>query len=372
MAKLRVGIVFGGRSGEHEVSLKSAQSVIETLDKDRFEPVFAGITKTGRWIVGQDAMNILRHAADARLLGQNPQQPSGSSADRDGTLLPPTSFLESIDVAFPVLHGPFGEDGTIQGLFEMAGVAYVGCGVLASSAGMDKILFKDVLIARGIQSAPFVSCLRHEWISSAEQILSVAEKSFGYPMFCKPANLGSSVGISKCRNRDELRQGIETAAAYDRRILIEMAVPNTREIEVSVLGNDEMNASVPGEIIPSREFYDYQAKYLDDGKSASRLVIPAELPEETVRSVQRMAIEAFEAVDGSGMARVDFLINSKTLDIYLNEINTIPGFTAISMYPKLWDASGLPYPKLIERLIELAMDRFHDRQRNRIAFQLDS
>ncbi len=370
MAKLRIGIVFGGRSGEHEVSLKSAQSVIGTLDPDHHELVFAGITKSGRWIIGPDAMEILHRAADARLLGSSDS--AGSRPDPGGSILPPASFLESIDVVFPVLHGPFGEDGTIQGLFEMAGIAYAGCGVLASAAGMDKILFKDVLNARGIASAPFVSCLRHEWISAPDSILNAAEKSFGYPMFCKPANLGSSVGISKCRSREELRAGIELAAEFDRRILIEMAVPNAREIEVSVLGNDNPEASVPGEIIPSREFYDYQAKYLDDGSTASRLIIPADLPEETSRSIRRMAIEAFEAVDGSGMARVDFLVNAATHDVFLNEINTIPGFTSISMYPKLWDATGLPYPRLIERLIELAIERHTDRNRNRVAFRLEA
>ncbi len=359
--KLNVLVLFGGRSGEHEVSLLSAASIMRALDRERYNVIPVGITRTGSWIVGADPWAALQRedlsgTQGAALFGDPGLQGLWRVSLQDDTAR--LELLQKIDVVFPVLHGTYGEDGTLQGLLELALVPYVGCGVLASAVAMDKALFKDVCRAWHLPIVPYLLITRPRWQNEPEAVLDAIEAQLPYPVFVKPVNLGSSVGISKCRSRAELRQGLDEAARYDRRLLIEQAVPHAREIEVSVLGNgDAIAASVAGEIIPKREFYDYAAKYLDEGEKASELLIPARLDDPQMEQVRMLAITAFRAVDGAGMARVDFLMNGASGEIFINEINTIPGFTAISMYPKLWEASGLPYPRLLDRLIELALER---------------
>jgi D-alanine-D-alanine ligase len=380
--RLRVGVIFGGRSGEHEVSLASARSVMAAMDKNKYEAVPIGITKEGRWLLGGDSLQMLEQAVRegmqpeeiaARALhprelvpvssvgltaAGNPQNPLARDEHADGRR--PT-ILASLDVAFPVLHGPFGEDGTVQGLLELADIPYVGAGVMASAVGMDKAAMKDIFKAHDLPIVRHQVILRKVWEANPGRVVREAEAVFAYPCFVKPACLGSSVGVTKAHDRAELAAGLAEAARYDRKIIVEEGVLHTREIECSVLGNDDPIASVPGEIVPSREFYDYAAKYLDN---ASRLLIPAPLSPALAARVQELAIAAFKAIDGAGMARVDFLLNSVSGDLYLNEINTIPGFTAISMYPKLWEASGISYPELIDRLIALALERHADRARS--------
>lgn len=359
MSKLRVGVLFGGRSGEHEVSLRSARSVAAALDPQRYETTLLAIDKQGRWLLGQDAAALLAEPNQAHA----PGQPS-PAAQTPGGLVPHDESLRSLDVIFPVLHGPLGEDGTVQGLLELADIPYVGCGVAASAVGMDKATCKAVFAAHGLPQAPYVTLKRLRWQAAPEAVLDAIEAQLPYPVFVKPANLGSSVGISKASGRDSLRRGLDEAARYDRKLVVEQGI-DAREIEVSVLGNDQPAASVPGEIIPSREFYDYAAKYIDDD---SRLLIPAPLTPEQTAEVQRLAVAAFLAIDGAGMARVDFLLDRQTGQIYLNEVNTIPGFTSISMYPKLWAASGLPFPQLLDRLIDLALERHQDKSRSETSF----
>lgn len=383
--KIKVAVIFGGRSGEHEVSLLSARSVMNALDPEKYEVIPVGITRTGEWMVGADPMHALE-AEDYSMLKPaaifaDPSKKGlwsatdicGAETDQDAMpaeIKPPNqtlhhlTALSRVDVVFPVLHGSFGEDGTVQGLLELAGVPYVGAGVLCSSLAMDKITFKDVVKSHGLPITEHVWTTRKQWHADPESMMDRIEKELGFPVFTKPANLGSSVGILKCRNRDELRLGLDEAARYDRRILVEWAVPCAREIEVSVLGNEDPIASVPGEIIPKREFYDYIAKYLADGDDMSELLIPAPLDTESTEKIQALAVAAYKAIDGAGMARVDFLINGETDDIYLNEINTIPGFTSISMYPKLWEASGIPYSRLLDWLIDLALDRFNENSKS--------
>ncbi len=368
--KLKVVLLFGGQSGEHEVSLKSARSVMEALNPQRYDTIPVGITREGAWIVGDagsDLLDLLRRedldAVRPAVIFGDPSRrglwivDSGDGAQK-------LELLSRVDVVFPVLHGTFGEDGTLQGLLELAGVPYVGAGVLASAVGMDKLLFKSVCRAHGLPVADFVGATRRRWLEEPEAVVAEVEEALGYPVFTKPANLGSSVGITKCRDREALRLGINRATQYDRRILVEEAVPAAREIEVSVLGNETPSASIPGEIMPSREFYDYAAKYLDVGDAASELLIPAPLDDESVARIQEIAIRAYRAIDGAGMARVDFLLSRETGELYLNELNTIPGFTPISMYPKLWDASRLPYPQLLSRLIDLALERHEENVRS--------
>jgi D-alanine-D-alanine ligase len=389
MKKLRVGILFGGRSGEHEVSLLSAASILEAIDKDKYEVVPIGITKEGRWLTPAHAERLLRgenpHEEGHRhLRAGDPEATPGAAvlAKGEAVIVPPVPQshglipFESaaraaehsidVDVIFPVLHGTFGEDGTIQGLLELADIAYVGAGVLGSAAGMDKDVMKKLFAAAGLAIVKHVTFLRGEWESDAKRVTRNIESKLKYPVFVKPANLGSSVGISKVRNRKDLGLAIETAAAYDRKIVVEHGVGGkkhkARELECSVLGNDAPQASTVGEIIPSAEFYDYNAKYLDEG---SQLLIPAKITKKQIKDVQQMAIRAFQAVDCSGLARVDFLMDPKTEKIYVNEINTMPGFTSISMYPKLWAASGLGYQELIDRLIQLALERHQDKKKNR-------
>ncbi len=374
MAKQVIAVIFGGRSGEHEVSLKSAQSVMKTLlESTKYDVLPMGITQDGNWICGSRAMERLIEQANPELLD------GAASVDRQATVfgsfemvesqrLPLPSVIKNADVIFPVLHGPGGEDGTVQGMLALARIPCVGCGVLASSVAMDKIIFKKIMRSHDIPVIPDVAFVRSEWESYPDSVIFRIESSLQYPVFCKPANMGSSVGISKCSNRNGLIQGIRLAAQFDRRILVELAAPNPREIEVSVLGNDEPIASKPGEIVPKREFYDYTAKYIDSGSAASDLIVPAHMGDQEARTIGDTAIRAFRAIDGAGMARVDFLVNRTTGELYLNELNTIPGFTAISMYSKLWAASGIAYPELIDRLIVLATERFSDIEKNRISY----
>jgi D-alanine-D-alanine ligase len=393
MKKLRVGILFGGRSGEHEVSLLSAASVFNAIDKSKYEVVPIGITKEGRWVTAADAERLLGGKAPAssaaHLRAGDPEATPGAAvlASGEAVIVPPEPHRQSnsltpfqteagltrrasdrainVDIIFPVLHGTFGEDGTIQGLLELADLPYVGAGVLGSAAGMDKDIMKSLFRAAGLPIVKHVTILRSEWEADAKKVQKLVETKLKYPLFVNPANLGSSVGISKARNRKELGPAIEEAAKFDRKIVMEQGVGGkkhkAREIECSVLGNDRPAASVPGEIVPGKEFYDYTAKYLDEG---SQLIIPAKLSKRETKEVQQLAIKAFKAVDCSGLARVDFLMDPKTRKIYLNEINTMPGFTSISMYPKLWAATGLAYPDLIERLIQLGQERHQEKKKN--------
>lgn len=352
MSRLRVGIVYGGRSGEHEVSLASAASIFTHLDAARYEAVPIRIEKDGRWVLGAAPPQALPPAA------------AHASTEASLQIVEPTTALHEtrIDVVFPVLHGPYGEDGTVQGLLELASIPYVGAGVLGSAVGMDKAVMKRLFAAHGLPIVPYIAALRRDWERDAPGLADRVERELGYPVFVKPANLGSSVGISKARTGEELASAIALALEFDRKIVIEAGVPDAREIECAVLGNDEPEASVPGEVIPSREFYDYQAKYVDD---ASRILIPAPLTSAQTAAVRRLALDAFRAVDGAGMSRVDFLMPRDTGELFLNEVNTIPGFTTISMYPKMWEASGLAYPELLHRLITLALERHAERQRLR-------
>jgi D-alanine-D-alanine ligase len=357
--KMRIALIFGGRSGEHEVSQMSARSVLSVLDPAKYDVTQIGITYSGQWLTGSDALEKFEagkpSGLEPALVLPDPSQ-TGVHVLRDKAM----EKLAEIDVFFPLLHGTFGEDGTIQGLFEMANAAYVGAGVLGSSAGMDKALFKDVMRANDIPSVETLLVLRAEVEQDIEGTIRRAEALARYPLFTKPANLGSSVGVTKCQTRSDLQEGLMEASLFDRRILIERGVANSREIEVSVLGNDDPRASVPGEVVPSREFYSYESKYID---GTSGLLIPAPLPQDLTKRVQELALLAYKAVDVAGMARVDFLLDKDTNLLYLNELNTIPGFTKISMYPKLWEASGIPYAELVDRLIELALQRKAERDR---------
>ncbi|HJW82973.1 MAG TPA: D-alanine--D-alanine ligase family protein, partial [Anaerolineae bacterium] len=363
----RVGVIFGGKSGEHEVSLASAQSIMRAMDKTKYEVVPIGVTSDGRWLTHGDPLKALTggQASMPQLL-QSEYAPDSGSPHRE--LIPGTemSGIPDVDVIFPVLHGTFGEDGTVQGLLELADIPYVGAGVMASAVGMDKVVMKDVLRSHGLPVVDHLVVKRAEWQADPDSVRRSVKAGIGYPCFVKPANLGSSVGISKAHSADELDMAINEAAQYDRKLLIEKSVEQAREIEVSVLGNDDPIASAPGEVIPSREFYDYAAKYLDD---ASELLIPAPLDDATTRRVRQLALEAYLAFDCAGMARVDFLLSRATGELFIGEVNTIPGFTKISMYPKLWEASGIPYSELIDRLIDLALERHADRRRSRTTYQ---
>jgi len=371
--KLRVGVIYGGRSGEHEVSLASAAAVFKHLDSDRYEPIAIRIDRDGRWTLPPRPPSIVSaadviHAKSAERVDSAPEahlvaHPGGDTLfkiDRRDNQLAVAGL--GLDVVFPVLHGPYGEDGTVQGLFELANIPYVGAGVLASAVGMDKAVMKLVFAARGLPICDYEVVLKRDWLKDERAILNTVVSRLGLPVFVKPANLGSSVGISKAKHVAELRTAIKLAAEFDRKIVVEAAVPEAREIEVAVLGNDEPEASVPGEIIPSREFYDYESKYIDEN---SRSVIPAQLTEVQTTDIRRLAIEGYKAIDCSGLARVDFLVAGDSGVIYLNELNTLPGFTTISMYAKMWAASGLDYPHLIDRLIALAIERHGEKQQLR-------
>jgi len=402
MAKLRVGILFGGRSGEHEVSLLSAASVLNAIDKTKYEVVPIGITKDGRWLTAEHAERLLKgegHAGEGaratpatQLRAGDPEATPGAAvlATGESVVVPPeparreaglTPFQTdanlrrasdraiNVDVIFPVLHGTFGEDGTIQGLLELADIAYVGAGVLGSSAGMDKDIMKSLFRAAGLPIVKHVTVLRSQFEREPKKVQKLVASKLKYPVFVKPANLGSSVGISKAHDAKELGPAIAEAAKFDRKIVIEEGVGGkkykAREIECAVLGNDDPKASVAGEIIPCKEFYDYDAKYLVEGSEA---VIPAKITKTEMKMVQKLAIAAFQAVDCTGLARVDFLMepgsHKKSRRIFVNEINTMPGFTAISMYPKIWVASGVSYPELIDRLIQFGIERHEDKKRN--------
>ena len=364
-SKLKLAVLFGGRSGEHEVSLMSARSVLSVLSLNKYEVTQVGITRDGRWFTGANALESLENEITAGLehviLSPDP-------SERGLYVLRGSEYkkLTDIDVFFPVMHGTYSEDGTIQGAFEMADVAYVGAGVLGASVGMDKGVFKDVMVANNIPVVETILVTRSEIEENLEDVIRRAEAMSAYPFFTKPANLGSSVGVTKCNNRADLEEGLLEAAAYDRRVLVQRGIKGVREVEVSVLGNEHPEASVPGEIEPSREFYSYESKYID---GTSGLIIPAELPEELIEEIREIAIRAYQAIDCAGMARVDFFVERETNNIYLNEVNTIPGFTKISMYPKLWEASGLPYDQLIDRLVELALERKAERDRTRREFR---
>jgi D-alanine-D-alanine ligase len=358
MRKLRVGIIFGGRSGEHEVSLASAASVLAAIDSARYEVVAMGIGKDGHWLVGGDPLRALADAAGVRLAlpPSSVAVPTGKTPDALAHVTTagglPAGVAAMLDVIFPLLHGPYGEDGTVQGLLELADLPYVGAGVLASAVGMDKATMKAVFRAHGLPIVSHIVARRHEWAADPEAIRRRVAMELSYPCFVKPANLGSSVGISKVRDATDLAPAVELAFAHDRKILVERGVSG-REIEVSVLGNDEPEASVPGEVLPGKEWYDYEAKYT---QGLAKLLIPAPLDPTLAAEFRRLAVLAFRAIDAAGLARVDFFLEGDDR-IWVNEINTIPGFTQTSAYPRLWEASGLPYPRLIDRLIELALER---------------
>jgi D-alanine-D-alanine ligase len=389
MKKIRVGVLFGGRSGEHEVSLLSAASVLKAINQQKYEIVPIGISKEGRWLTPPDAERLLRGEAAQEHSGKHLRagDPGATAAAAvlakgEGVIVPPTPEshglvpFESgikpgdqridVDVIFPVLHGTFGEDGTIQGLLELADIPYVGAGVLGSAAGMDKDVMKKLFVAAELPIVKHVTVLRPEWEQDPKKVRKQIESKLKYPVFVKPANLGSSVGISKVRGRDELGAAMNEAARYDRKIVIEEGVGGkkhrAREFECAVLGNDQPRASVVGEIVPGAEFYSYDAKYIDE---SSKPLIPAPISRKDAKHVQEMAVRAFQAVDCCGLARVDFLMDPKSGKIYLNEINTMPGFTSISMYPKMWEASGLKYPDLIDELIQLALERYGEKKKNR-------
>jgi D-alanine-D-alanine ligase len=361
--RLRIGVIFGGRSGEHEVSLVSAASVIRALDPGKYEVVPIGIAKDGRWLAGSPAQKMLSevlHSGQHVMLSADP----GVAA-----LVPLDNKQESplrVDVVFPVLHGTFGEDGTVQGLLELAGLPYVGSGVIGSAVAMDKDVAKRLFQQEGLPVGDFVAVPRSEWENSPRKVLKLLQKKFRFPVFIKPAALGSSVGMTKAHNAKELAQGLDFAAEFGMKILVERFIRG-REIELAVLGNDAPKASVPGEIIPHREFYDYAAKYLEDG---TRLMIPAKLSRAQVKRFQDYAVRAFRCLECRGMARVDFFLEKKTGRIYINEVNTIPGFTSISMYPKLWEASGLSYRQLVDQLIELALAEHREKQRTKYSIEV--
>jgi D-alanine-D-alanine ligase len=407
--RLRVGVIYGGRSGEHEVSLASAAAVFTHLDRSKYEPVPIRVDKDGRWTIADrppSAMSAAETIEHARLeAAHSVQAHAGHDASHgylhghgrsDAAVRPNRNTREvylvahpseetilsidrhprggadaeahalvtgmGLDVMFPVMHGPYGEDGTVQGLLELANLPYIGCGVLASAVGMDKAMMKVVFVARGLPIVDYIVLRRRDWLADPEKVLRTLPGRLTFPLFVKPANLGSSVGISKAKTIEDLRAAIDLAAEYDRKILIESGVPNPREIECAVLGNDDPQVSVAGEIIPSREFYDYESKYLDEG---SRTLIPADLPDALAAEVRQLARDAFLAIDGAGMARVDFLLERERGRLYVNEVNTIPGFTTISMYAKLWAATGIEYPQMLDRLVQLAVERHSEKQQLR-------
>ena len=370
--RLRIGVLFGGRSGEHEVSLQSARAVMAALEEAGHDVVPIGVTRQGRWLVAGDPLQALSSgdAGGERSVTMLPE-PGRTGlvplADREDDLEPLAGPppIGSLDVLFPVLHGTFGEDGTVQGLFELAAVPYAGAGVLGSALGMDKVVQKTLWRGMGLPVVDFVSLKRRDLETDLGGVISRIEVAIGYPCFTKPANLGSSVGVSKARNRAELEAGLQVAARYDAKILVERGV-DARELECGVLGNDEPIASVVGEILPGADFYDYRAKYLDTGSQA---LIPADISPDLADEVRRMAVAAFKAVDAAGLARVDFFLERGTDRLYVNEINTMPGFTEISMYPKLWQASGLSFSELVTRVAELGIERYAERARNETTFR---
>ena len=381
MGRLRIGVIYGGRSSEHEVSLASAASIFGHLDRTRYEAIPLFIGKTGRWYIPdvlpttesagaviQKAREVSPFIPDAANEAHLVPHPAG---DTVVTIARDTSVIGqsvdravvrglSLDVVFPIVHGPFGEDGTLQGLLELANVPYVGAGVLSSALAMDKVMAKVHFAARGLPLVDHTVVPGPEWDHDPDRVIRRIEQQLGYPIFVKPANLGSSIGVSRATDNDTLRSALATAWKFDDKLLVEAAVKQPREIECSILGNDKPEASVPGEVIPSGAFYDYNAKYIDD---QTQLVIPANLTAERTTEVQTMAVAAFQSLDCNGMARVDFLLDGSSDQLYVNEVNTLPGFTTISHYAKLWEVSGLPYPALLDRLIDLAFAQHRRRQR---------
>lgn len=360
--RLRVGVLFGGRSGEHEVSLASAASVIRGMDPDKFEPVPIGITKDGHWLIGEGAVKMLPDVLKSGrrvMLTADPTEAALVPLDRG-------AGAQRFDVIFPVMHGTFGEDGTIQGMLELSGLPFVGAGVLGSAIGMDKDVSKRLCHDVGIPVVPWLTVHRWQWENERSAVKSSIEEKFTYPVFVKPATLGSSVGMTKVHNSEELGPALDFAAEYGLKILVEKSV-TAREIEVAVLGNHDPKASIPGEIVPHREFYDYTAKYLEEG---TQLLIPADLKPAQAKNIQALAVDAFRTLELSGMARVDFFLEEKGGKLYLNEVNTIPGFTSISMYPKLWEASGIPFRELVDKLIELAFEIHREKTRTKYAIEL--
>ncbi len=362
--KLRVGVIFGGRSGEHEVSLVSASSILQALDREKYDVIPIGITREGRWLSSPEMVRLMKDRSGLNGTGEQYLLPEPG---RHGlmSMEDKTSAVRQLDVVFPIVHGTYGEDGTLQGLLELAGIPYVGAGVLGSAVGMDKIVQKQLFHEAGLPIVKYLWFLSEECRKRPQAVAAKIVKTLRYPVFTKPANTGSSVGISKAHDRGELMRGLELAASFDRKVIVEQGVKNVREIECSVMGNNDPEASIPGEIVPSNEFYDYDAKYVD-GKSAA--IIPAPLPTKTVRTIRAIAVRAFQTLDLAGMARVDFFVVRKTNTMYLNEVNTLPGFTPISMYPKLWEASGISYRELLDRLIALAIERHAEKSSLRTAF----
>lgn len=363
--KIRIGILFGGRSVEHEVSLVSAASVINALDAEKYEVIPIGIAPTGKWLSSGETLRLLKEKKPLdrepdHILVPDPRKQSLVGLGEGG------NDSKQLDVIFPLIHGTYGEDGSLQGLLELADIPYIGAGVLGSAVGMDKVIQKELLQQGRIPVAPSVWCSYEQYKVQQKKFIAEVERTVRYPVFVKPANSGSSIGISKAINRKELLAAIELAAQFDRKILVEQGVKNAREIECSVLGNDNLRASVLGEIIPSNEFYDYDAKYVD-GKTTE--IIPAKLPKSLAKKIQTCALNAFRVLDCAGMARVDFLVDRKTNKFVLNEINTLPGFTSISMYPKLWQASGLSFPALLDALIQLAIERHRAKKKLMTVYQ---
>ncbi|NJN54576.1 MAG: D-alanine--D-alanine ligase [Anaerolineae bacterium] len=366
--KIRVGVIFGGRSGEHEVSLQSAQSVMQALDPAKYEVTPIGIDKDGRWLTG-DPLATLTGGGSSSLatLLPNPQSAALLRVEEQAHQVMGLRNVTELDVIFPVLHGPYGEDGTMQGLLELANLPYVGAGVLGSAVGMDKAIFKQVMAANGLPVLPWRLVLASQWRAEPTQVLADVEAALPYPIFTKPANLGSSVGICKCHNRTELMAGLDEASQYDRRVVVEQGI-NGRELEISVLGNDDPIASVVGEVRPRRAFYDYVAKYVSDD---SELLIPAPLTPELAEAVPALAIQAYRAIDCAGLGRVDLLLDKDYGKLYINEINTMPGFTRISMYPKLWAAAGVSYSDLLDKLITLAISRHEEKEQLKKSFEIE-
>lgn len=372
--KLRVGLIFGGRSGEHEVSIRSARSVIEAIDRHKYEVVPVAITKEGKWLPPREAAALLPDstrsllrfevagkAPDAVAILGDPSHQGLVSLDLNGQLQPP----QPLDVVFPILHGPYGEDGTLQGLLEMADVPYVGCGVLASSCGMDKVAMKSMFNQAGLPMCRYLWFLRSQWRNDRDAVIRKIRRELGFPCFVKPANLGSSVGVSRATDKTSLIQAIELAANYDRKIIVEEAV-DAREIECAIIGNDEPRASLPGEYLVHEEaarFLDYTEKYESTGHVD--FVVPAPISKALTKNIQQMAVKAFKSIDGAGLARVDFFLRRNTTEVLINELNTMPGLTNVSGYPKMWEASGLPFSRMLERLIELAFERYRDKSLNK-------
>ena len=367
--KIRVGIIFGGRSGEHEVSYCSATSIINAINKEKYAVIPIGITKDGKWISPNDTARALQ---TGRIEGKSSvillNDPSSKALIRINENCGPIkdSYLEKLDVIFPALHGPYGEDGTVQGLLELANIPYVGAGVAASAISMDKDLMKTIFKQHELPILKWITIKRKDWRKDKLKILSLIQDNFKYPIFVKPTNLGSSVGITKVHQKKELEKAIDLASSYDRKILIEEGAKDAREIECSVLGNDDPQVSVVGEVIPAKEFYDYDSKYID---KKTQLIVPADLPKVVSRKIQQIALQAFKVIDAAGMARVDFFVTKKENKIYLSEINTIPGFTSVSMYPRLWEASGISYSNLIDQLIMLALERHQDKNENKTSYE---